>query len=171
ETWVGLGLHPHVVDCYYVRRIEGAPRLFVEYVDGGSLHDWIRQKRLRTLDRVLDVAIQFAWGLHYAHEQGLVHLDVKPANVMITSDGVAKVTDFGLARARRLRHLSLAAPTGPARSGETLSVEGAGGGTPAYMSPEQSGGHTLTRRADLWSWALSVLEMFAGQRTWEWGVT
>src|SRR5206468_3896772 len=138
ETWVGLGLHPHVVDCYYVRRIEGAPRLFVEYVDGGSLHDWIRQKRLRTLDRVLDVAIQFAWGLHYAHEQGLVHLDVKPANVMITSDGLAKVTDFGLARAR-LHPLVGAGSLGPARGGETLTVDGAGGVTPAYMSPEQGG--------------------------------
>jgi len=152
ETWVGLGLHPHVVDCYYVRRIEGAPRLFVEYVDGGSLHDWIRQKRLRTLDRVLDVAVQFAWGLHYAHEQGLVHRDVKPANVMVTAGGLAKVTDFGLARAQ-----SLMAAVGVA-------------GTPAYMAPEQSAGRELTRGADAWGWALSVLEMFAGERTWEYGI-
>ena len=171
ETWVNLGLHPHTVTCFYVRRLQGLPVVFAEFVDGGSMHDRIRARQLAALDDMLDVAIQFAWGLHYAHEQGLVHLDVKPANVMITSDGVAKVTDFGLARARRLRQLSVAMPMGAARSGETLSVEGAGGGTPAYMSPEQAGGHTLTRRSDLWSWALSVLEMFAGQRTWEWGVT
>ena len=49
---------------------------------------------------MLDIAIQFAWGLHYSHEQGLIHQDVKPGNVMITSDGIAKVTDFGLARAK-----------------------------------------------------------------------
>jgi predicted Zn finger-like uncharacterized protein len=171
ETWVNLGLHPHTVTCFYVRRLQGLPVVFAEFVDGGSMHDRIRSRQLCALHDMLDVAIQFAWGLHYAHEQGLVHLDVKPANVMITSDGVAKVTDFGLARARRLRNLYVAAPVGTGKSGETLSVEGAGGGTPAYMSPEQSGGHTLTRRSDLWSWGLSLLEMFAGQRTWEWGVT
>src|SRR5437773_12207232 len=100
------------------------------------MHDRIRTRQLAALDEMLDVAIQFAWGLNYAHEQGLVHLDVKPANVMITSDGLAKVTDFGLARARR-HPLVGGGPVGPARGGETLTVEGAGGVTPAYMSPEQ----------------------------------
>jgi len=171
ETWVNLGLHPHTVTCFYVRRLLGLPVVFAEFVDGGSLHDRIRARTLKTLDEMLDVAVQFAWGLHYAHEQGLVHLDVKPANVMITGDGLAKVTDFGLARARRLHHLPAGAPRGPAGGGETLSVDGAGGGTPAYMSPEQAAGHVLTRRSDLWSWALSILEMFAGTRTWEWGAT
>jgi WD40 repeat protein/serine/threonine protein kinase len=169
ETWVNLGLHPHTVTCFYVRRLGGIPVVFAEFVDGGSMHDRIRARKLASVDEMLDVSIQFAWGLHYAHEQGLVHLDVKPANVMITSDGVAKVTDFGLARARRLHRPT--GPIGPAKGGDTLTVEGAGGGTPAYMSPEQAAGHTLTRRSDLWSWALSILEMFAGHRTWEWGVT
>ena len=171
ETWVNLGLHPHTVTCFYVRRLQGVPVVFAEFVDGGSMHDRIRSRKLSRLDDMLDVAIQVAWGLHYAHEQGLVHLDVKPANVMITNDGLAKVTDFGLARARRRPRISRAGPILPARDGDTLNVDGAGGGTPAYMSPEQAGGHALTRRSDLWSWALSILEMFAGHRTWEWGVT
>jgi WD40 repeat protein/serine/threonine protein kinase len=166
ETWVRLGLHPHVVPCYYVRRVDLLPRVFAEFVDGGSLHEWIRNGRLKTLDAILDVAIQFAWGLHHAHEQGLVHRDVKPGNVMLAHDGTAKVTDFGLARAGALGPVAGVGPD----SGGTLLVAGGGAGTPAYMAPEQVAGAELTRRADLWSWALSVLEMFAGGRTWEYGV-
>jgi len=170
ETWVNLGLYPHTVTCYYVRRLQGIPVLFAEFVDGASMHERIRSGQLKTIEAMLDVAIQFAWGLHYAHEQGLVHLDVKPHNVMIARDGVAKVTDFGLARARRFKPAGPAAPLGAAKNGETLSVEGAAGGTAAYMSPEQSEGRTLTRRSDLWSFGLSILEMFAGYRYWDFGV-
>src|SRR5512139_351983 len=166
ETWVNLGLHPHVVTCHYVRRVEGLPLVFAEFVDGGSLHDAIRAGRLASVESILDVAIQFAWGLHHAHEQRLVHRDVKPANVMLTSDGLAKVTDFGLARARPAR---LKAPGG-AGGGHTMTVEGGGAGTPAYLSPEQAAGEPLNRRSDLWSFALSVLEVFLGGRTWEYGL-
>ncbi len=166
ETWVNLGLHPHVVTCHYVRRVDSLPLVFAEYVDGGSLHDAIRAQRLGSAEAILDVAIQFAWGLHHAHEQGLVHRDVKPANVMLTSDGLAKVTDFGLARARSVR---LRAPVA-GRGGHTMTVEGGGGGTPAYLSPEQAAGEALSRRSDLWSFGLSVLEAFLGGRTWEYGL-
>ncbi len=162
QTWVGLGLHPHVVSCYYVRRVEGLPRVFIEYVDGGSLLDAIQDGRCDTTEAVLDAAIQCAWGLHFAHERGLVHRDVKPANLLLTADGTVKVTDFGLAGARRSSvHL-------PAAEGASVVTRGSGG-TPAYMSPEQFGGGTLNRRTDVWSWALCVLEMFCGERTWKTG--
>ncbi|MDH5639032.1 MAG: protein kinase, partial [Nitrospinota bacterium] len=81
ETWVNLGLHPNTVSCYYVRRLGGIPRVFAEYVDGGSMQDWIKDGRLSDIGGMLDVAIQFAWGLDYSHERGLVHQDIKPANV------------------------------------------------------------------------------------------
>ena len=106
ETWINLGLHPHIVSCHYVRTLGGVPRVFAEYVVGGSLKDWIDSRKLyedgpqEALKRVLDISIQFAWGLQYAHEKGLIHQDVKPANVLMTPDGTAKVTDFGLAKAR-----------------------------------------------------------------------
>jgi predicted Zn finger-like uncharacterized protein len=166
ETWVNLGLHPHVVGCHYVRRLGGVPRVFAEYVEGGSLRDWIKDGRLydggpqTALGRILDVAIQFAWGLHYAHEQGLIHQDVKPANLMMTPDGTAKVTDFGLAKAR-----AMAGETATLAAGRTILVS-SGGMTPAYCSPEQTSCEPLSRKTDTWSWAVSVLEMFTGDVTW-----
>src|SRR5262249_38903415 len=137
ETWVKLGLHPHTVNCYYVRQIGGIPRVFAEFVAGGSLAEWVRSRKLyaggpeAALERTLDVAIQFAWGLQHAHEQGLVHRDVKPGNVLLPPEGVAKVTDFGMAKARGVT-------AEPVRGGSARSVlVSAGGMTPAFCSPEQ----------------------------------
>jgi WD40 repeat protein/serine/threonine protein kinase len=180
EIWVNLGLHPHIVSCYYVRRIDTAPAVFAEYLAGGSLHDWIRSRRLYTetsaifqtpLQRLLDVAIQSAWGLHYAHEQGLVHQDVKPANLLLTADGMVKITDFGIATTKTTT--GMFSSTGePSQIAEnlTLQVSGSGAMTPSYCSPEQANRATLTRRSDIWSWALLVLEMFQGEKTWSHGV-
>jgi WD40 repeat protein len=168
ETWVKLGLHPHIVSCYYVRNIGEIPCVFAEYVEGGSLDDWIRNGRLyeggpdEALKRILDISIQFAWGLQYAHGQGLIHQDIKPANVMMTQDGSAKVTDFGLSSAKGM-HWS-----DQMDSGDSILVT-TGGCTPAYASPEQLHGQKLTRRTDIWSFGLSILEMFTGMVTWRIG--
>jgi WD40 repeat protein/serine/threonine protein kinase len=171
ETWVRLGLHPHIVTCYYVRRLDGIPRTFAEYINGGSLSDWIRDGRLyaggaeRSLERILDVAIQFARGLHYAHEQGLVHQDVKPANLLLSGRGIAKVTDFGLARVQAAvgEEPPGEVPRRLARQGLLVSV---GGMTPAYCSPEQKRRLPVALQTDLWSWGVSLLEMFTGEVTW-----
>lgn len=158
EVWVGLGLHPHIANCVYVRTLDGVPRVFAEWADGGSLAEAVRSRSLYGTDplgSVLDVAIQSAWGLDHAHENGVVHQDVKPANVMLTRDGTVKVTDFGMARARMA--------TGQV-AGDADPFVSRGGLTPAYCSPEQArspGG--LTTATDTWSWAVTVLEMFLGR--------
>jgi serine/threonine protein kinase len=90
ETWVSLELHPHITSCYYVRILGGIPRVFTEYVAGGSLKTSLTQRRLTTLGALLDVAIQTTWGLQTAHDQGLIHRDVKPANILMTPDGMPK---------------------------------------------------------------------------------
>ncbi|HDP33750.1 MAG TPA: hypothetical protein ENN29_01430, partial [Candidatus Hydrogenedentes bacterium] len=172
ETWVNLGLHPHIAACHYVRELGLVPRVFSEYADAGTLSQWIHAERLydggaeAALARILDVAIQFAWGLHYAHERGVIHQDVKPLNALMWRDGTLKVTDFGLAGARQ--HSNEPPPGGRAEGGGTIFVS-KGGMTPAYCSPEQDAGNRLSRKTDLWSWAVSLLEMFQGEATWQSG--
>ena len=133
ETWVNLDPHPNIVSCYYVRTLGGMPRLFAEYVDGGSLKEWIKYGKLKDIKTKLDVAIQFTWGLEIAHKKGLIHQDIKPANVMMTKDGIPKVTDFGIARVRTITSAS----ENTAQNHNILEVEWAGY-TPGYESPEQS---------------------------------
>lgn len=173
DTWIRLGLHPNVASCYYVRNLGGVPRVFAEFVDGGSLSDWIRSGRLyeggpqKALLRILDIAIQIAWGLQYAHGFNLIHQDVKPGNVLVRVDSVAKVTDFGLARAISLWEVS-------GHGGDKNLMDR--GGTPAYWSPEQalavarakdmkrtSDVPPIGPQADVWSWAVTLLEMFTGE--------
>ncbi|GAA3436916.1 serine/threonine-protein kinase [Kutzneria kofuensis] len=161
-TWVNLGLHPHTVNCVYVRTIDATPRVFAEWVDGGSLAEAVAKGRLDDPASILDIAIQTAWGLAHAHEAGLVHQDVKPANVMLEPDGTVKVTDFGLAKALQTDE---EAPAGVSFAGRTRE----------YCSPEQADamagrpGVRITAATDVWSWAVTVLEMFAGRRPTNFG--
>ncbi len=168
NTWVGLGLHPHVVSCVYVRRIDELPCVFAEWVGGGSLAAAVRAGRFYADDPVesvitiLDIAVQAAWGLAHAHEHAVVHQDVKPANIMIEVDGTAKITDFGLAKAR------VAAGEDVRDRPADAVLASYGGLTPAYCSPEQAEAAAgrplrLTPATDVWSWGLCVLEMFVGR--------
>ncbi|MGW1295414.1 protein kinase domain-containing protein [Streptomyces sp. NPDC002533] len=168
ETWVSLGLHPNVCSCYYVRTMGGIPRVFAEYVSGGSLQEWIHDRRLyrgtrrKALARIMDVAIQTARGLAHAHDRGLVHQDVKPDNVLLDDHGqdlTAKVTDFGLARAR-------ATASGGELSSVRTELVPTAGLTPVYASPEQLARKALGPRSDIYSFAVTVLQMFTGGVHW-----
>jgi hypothetical protein len=157
RTWIDLDPHPNVVSCYYAQTIDGVPRLFAELVAGTTLHHWIAERRLyeggehAALVRILDVAVQIAWGLGFAHDRGVVHRDVKPRNVLMTLDGVPKVADFGIANAA---------------AGATGRTRTRAGGTAAYAAPEQVRGEVATVAADVWAWGVTVLEMFVGELAW-----
>ena len=161
EHWINLGLHPNIVSCYYVREIGGVPTIFSEWMDGGSLKDAIRSGRLydgtktEVQARLLDVAIQTVRGLRYSHENGLVHQDVKPENILMTGDWDTKVADFGLAKAQSRLHDG----DRPVSTGCTLQ----------YCPGEQAEGAPAEAWMDIYAWAVTVLEMYAGERLWDTG--
>ena len=161
ENWINLGLHPNIVSCYYVREIGGVPTIFSEWMDNGSLKDRIADGSLyegteaEVQERILDIAIQAARGLQYSHENGLIHQDMKPGNLLLSKDWDAKVADFGLAKAKSDLEKSETAKT----TGYTL----------AYCPTEQANGGKPEKWMDVYAWALTVLEMYAGKRLWDTG--
>ncbi|MDR1029132.1 MAG: protein kinase [Clostridiales Family XIII bacterium] len=162
ETRINLDLHPHIVSCCYVRDIDGLPSLFSEWMDGGNLKERIARmyrdpgnedsSQRRILENILDISVQTARGLVYAHENGVIHRDIKPSNILLTTDGDVKIADFGIAA-------SFA-------QGDA-GADGRGFiGTRAYCSPEQIAGQPATKQMDIYSFAVSVLEMFMGAIPW-----
>ncbi|MEW5723471.1 MAG: protein kinase [Thermodesulfobacteriota bacterium] len=128
EAWMGLGMHPNICAAYYVQEIGGIPWLFIEYVGGGTLDDWLKARRVTLRDR-LDIAIQTASGMNHTHtfswrdeegakHMGLVHRDLKPANLLMDEAGVARVTDFGL--------VGLAQEEGAGESSPLVDLDGDG---------------------------------------------
>jgi serine/threonine protein kinase len=168
QTWIDLPEHPNIVACRFFQTIGDEIAIFAEYVSGGTLADWIRDRRLTTLEQILDVAIQFAWGLQAIHEHGLIHQDVKPGNVLMTPEGIAKLTDFGLSRAR-LHGRDRRVPSPNSTSDGESVLASFGGMTPAYCSPEQAAKKPLSRKTDIWSWGVSVLDMFYGEPSCHYG--
>ncbi len=169
SDWLNLGQYPHLASCFDLRLVDGDPWLFIEYVNGGRLVDWISSGKLyhasreEVLVQLLELAYQVAAALAYAHEKGILHGSVSSHNVMMTKGGLAKLTDFGLCHARGLvegaKGDPMALPPLAANPGSSI----------AYCSIEQFENETVTPQTDVWSWALVVLELFLGRRTWEVG--
>ncbi len=141
--------HDHVIAIHGVSEFKGIPFLVMPLIRGDSLQKRLRAEGQLPVDVILRIAMQTASGLAAAHSQGLIHRDVKPANILL-GPGTERVTltDFGLARAV---------------DEVDLTVTGMLPGTPRYMSPEQARGEILDARTDLFSLGLVLYEMAAGQ--------
>jgi tetratricopeptide (TPR) repeat protein len=155
QTWKDLPDHRNLTACHFFRTLGDDVVIFAEYVDGGGLDEAIADYPEWDARTRFDLAIQFAVGLEAAHLAGFVHQDVKPGNALLARDGTLKVTDFGLARTQQL----LASGSGPS------------GLTPAFCSPEQAfRDQPITAATDMWSWAVSVMNLFIGRLRWETGI-
>lgn len=148
--------HPCVVDVFEVGEYEGRLYLVMEFLEGPSMQTWLEQTR--TWSEVLDVIERVAEALSYGHERGLVHRDVKPANVMLTEDG-AKLVDFGIARVDGLS-TATGAPLGADIDGLDQATSIAG--TLPYMSPEQLDGDRATEKSDQFSLAVTAWQAMTG---------
>jgi len=150
--------HPHILTVYDVGEFEGQQYLVTEFVDGGTLKNWIQQQP-RTWEDVTHLLTGVADGLATAHQAGILHRDIKPDNILVTSTGYAKLADFGLAK------LEDAPPMSATRTlTEEQTRQGMIVGTIAYMSPEQASGSVLDARSDMFSFGVVLYEMLAGHR-------
>ena len=139
--------HPNICTIHEIDEEEGKSFIAMEYVEGQSLRAKIEKGPLE-LDEALNISMQVAEGLEEAHRKGIIHRDVKSANIMVTEKGQAKVMDFGLAKVK---------------GGTLLTREGTTLGTVAYMSPEQAQGKEVDHRSDIWSLGVVMYEMLSGQ--------
>ena len=139
--------HPNIVTIYDVGKTDQVAYMAMEFLEGNELKDIIASGQLLPPDQVVDIISQVADGLWFAHQQDIVHRDVKPSNIMVMKGGIAKITDFGIARL----------PNSAVKTMTGLIL-----GSPRYMSPEQVIGKTIDARSDIFSLGVVLYEALTG---------
>ena len=143
--------HPNICTVYEIDEADGKTFLSMAFLEGRTVKAKLKERPLK-LEETLDIAIQTATGLQAAHEKGIVHRDIKGANLMVTPQGQVKIMDFGLAQLAERSQLT-----------KTATILG----TPAYMSPEQAQRLPTDRRTDMWSLGVVIYEMVTGRLPFE----
>jgi serine/threonine protein kinase len=146
--------HPNIVTIYASGKYEHLPYIAMEFVEGESLAEIIRNGNNVAILHKLAYLEQLCSGLHFAHRAGIIHRDVKPANVMVDKDGMVRILDFGIARIE----------------GSVMTQGGAMIGSVNYMSPEQMLGTTIDYRSDIFSVGLLAYELLSGQQAFKGGI-
>jgi len=140
--------HPNIVKILGVDIYKGRPYIVMEYVEGTDLEELIKKKGKLPISQTTGIFTQILSALSYVHARGIIHRDIKPKNILIDSSGVAKLTDFGIAKSL-YSHIKTS-------TGGYL-------GAPAYSSPEQMDGKKLDQRSDIYSLGITLYEMLAGR--------
>lgn len=142
--------HPHIVKLWATGKTRKTPFIAMEYIDGEPLDRALARRGRLTWEEVITYGKQLCSALHYAHEKGIIHRDLKPSNLMITREGILKLTDFGIAKDTDVTALT----------GQNSTI-----GTASYMSPEQcKGDKNLTFKSDLYSLGVVFFELLSGKK-------
>ncbi len=139
--------HPNIVEMYDVGEDDGQYYIVMEYVDGKTLKQVLKQRGQLSITEVVDIMLQLADGMAHAHDAYIIHRDIKPQNIMILNNGMIKITDFGVATALNATQLT-----------QTNSVMG----TVHYLPPEQANGKGSTIRSDIYSMGIMMYELLTG---------
>ncbi len=141
---------PHIIQIYFIGQDDEQTFFVMEFIDGESLSDWIKRETRLVPGDALKILLDASRGLATAHAQGVIHRDIKPGNIMVTSRGVVKVTDFGIALASN-------------DMSSKLTNTGALVGTPGYLSPEVCLGKPVDQRSDIFALGIVLFEMLSGR--------
>jgi serine/threonine protein kinase len=140
--------HPNVVSIYDVGHHDDVHYIVMEYVDGMTLKDYLNKHGALNWQDAVKITIQICSAIEHAHKNNIVHRDIKPHNILLTKEGIAKVTDFGIARAV---------------TSSTITMVGSTIGSVHYFSPEQARGGFIDEKSDLYSLGIALYEMVTGR--------
>jgi len=140
--------HPNIVSIYDVGKQDDLQYIVMEYIDGITLKEYINERGVLPWREAVGIAIQICSAIEHAHKNHIVHRDIKPHNILITKEGIAKVTDFGIARAV---------------TSATITMVGSTIGSVHYFSPEQARGSITDEKSDLYSLGVTIYEMVTGR--------